>query len=71
MTAVVPPNTRARVLLPGSAEEFEVGAGSHEWQLPAETEPTAEQASEQASQIRSNELSRAGHRDRIGWRRDA
>jgi alpha-L-rhamnosidase len=36
VTAVVPPNTTADVLLPGtSGETFEVAAGRHEWRVPA------------------------------------
>lgn len=31
VTATVPPNTRAEVVLPGSAETFEVGSGEHSW----------------------------------------
>ncbi|WP_199922324.1 alpha-L-rhamnosidase [Microterricola viridarii] len=33
VTAIVPPNTRAEVLLPGSLSPFEVGSGRHEWRL--------------------------------------
>lgn len=35
VTAIVPPNTKAEVLLPGSSEPFEVGSGRHEWRVPA------------------------------------
>jgi alpha-L-rhamnosidase len=34
--AVVPPNTTARVHLPGAADELQVGAGSHRWTVPYE-----------------------------------
>ncbi len=33
VSAVVPPNTTARVELPGSPTSFEVGAGRHHWQV--------------------------------------
>jgi Bacterial alpha-L-rhamnosidase C-terminal domain len=39
--AVVPPNTTARVQLPGRADEFEVGAGTHSWGVPFEPPPPA------------------------------
>ena len=35
VSAIVPPNTRAEVLLPGSSEAFEVGSGRHEWRVAA------------------------------------
>jgi alpha-L-rhamnosidase len=35
LTAVVPPNTRASVVLPGSENEpVEVGSGRHQWRVP-------------------------------------
>ena len=34
--AIVPPNTTAHVVLPGSSDEFDVGAGSHSWTVPFE-----------------------------------
>ena len=37
--AVVPPNTTAHVQLPGQADEFEVGAGTHSWSVPFERQP--------------------------------
>ncbi|MDQ0373392.1 alpha-L-rhamnosidase [Cellulomonas humilata] len=33
VSATVPPNTRAEVLLPGRSETFEVGSGQHRWTL--------------------------------------
>ena len=39
--AVVPPNTTARVQLPGQADELEVGAGTHPWSVPFEPPPPA------------------------------
>ncbi|MCW4386242.1 glycoside hydrolase family 78 protein [Salinibacterium sp. SYSU T00001] len=39
VTAVVPPNTRAQVLLPGGSSH-EVGSGAHSWTVPAPA-PTA------------------------------
>ncbi|PPL19152.1 family 78 glycoside hydrolase catalytic domain [Microterricola pindariensis] len=38
VTAVIPPNTRAEVLLPGAARPFEVGSGRHEWRLDGHEE---------------------------------
>jgi alpha-L-rhamnosidase len=36
VTALVPPNTTATVVLPGgNGDEFEVGAGRHRWRVPA------------------------------------
>ncbi|TDE94024.1 alpha-L-rhamnosidase [Occultella glacieicola] len=35
VTATVPPNTRARVVLPGTDEELTVGSGTHSWSVPA------------------------------------
>ena len=40
--AVVPPNTIARVQLPGHAGDFEVGAGTHSWTVPFEPPARAE-----------------------------
>ena len=40
VTATVPPNTQARVILPGTGEELTVGSGRHEWSVPL---PVAEQ----------------------------
>lgn len=44
VTATVPPNTRAEVVLPGSGETFEVGSGEHRWTVadPRRPEPDAE-----------------------------
>jgi alpha-L-rhamnosidase len=40
--AVVAPNTSAQVVLPGSTDSFQVGAGSHSWTVPFEPAPAAE-----------------------------
>ncbi len=42
VSAVVPPNTTARVLLPGHTDELEVGAGSHSWTVPFDPPASAE-----------------------------
>ncbi|CAM3424716.1 family 78 glycoside hydrolase catalytic domain [Occultella aeris] len=41
VTATVPPNTRARVILPGTGEELTVSSGGHEWSVsvPVAAEP--------------------------------
>ena len=40
--AVIPPNTMARVRLPGAPEELQVGAGTHRWTVPFATSQTPE-----------------------------
>ncbi len=42
--AVVPANTSAHVLLPGSTDSFRVGSGSHSWTVPFEPPPVASRA---------------------------
>jgi alpha-L-rhamnosidase len=48
VTAVVPPNTTATVVLPGRTDAVEVAAGRHEWRVPA-PEPPAQPEPESQS----------------------